>query len=356
MQQAIIHADLSVTFDRASSIPTPTDWQVVIKAETASINPVDWKAASRKNTSNPAPGKDFAGVVHSVGLKVSQFKPGDRVGALNVSSGFAEYSVAPSSSTFKLPDHITFEEAAAFGLPYYTAALGMFKGLPSPAPWNPARPSDYNPLVIYGASSAVGAYAVKLAVLANIHPIIAIAGAAAKETISSVLKPELGDTVIDYREHDSSESLVVAIQNAAWKSKTVKYAFDVIGTDYTINKVLAHVLDPDISYLSNAVPSSFTFNVPAKTVVSMTFAPGVFMPSDPEGEKGSNGKNNVGSRAFMSVATRYLEFALGEGLINAHPLKVLPNGLSSLQEGLQDLKEGRNRSLKYIMRVNDTEW
>ena len=39
--------------------------------------------------------------------------------------------------------------------------------------------TDYTPLLIYGAFSAVGAYAVQLVKLASIHPIIKIAGAAA---------------------------------------------------------------------------------------------------------------------------------------------------------------------------------
>jgi NADPH:quinone reductase-like Zn-dependent oxidoreductase len=50
----------------------------------------------------------------------------------------------------------------------------MFRNLKLPTPWNPATTST--PFVIYGASSAVGSFAIKLARNSNIHPIIAIAG------------------------------------------------------------------------------------------------------------------------------------------------------------------------------------
>ena len=364
MKLATINPDLTVTFEHDVVVPTPDDFEVVIKAETAAINPTDWKAALRKTApDHQAPGKDFAGVVHSIGSKVFQFKPGDRVGAFNITSGYAEYSIGPSSTTFKLPDHVSFEEAASLGLPYYTAALGLFKDMHAPAPWSPARPSDYNPLLVYGASSAVGAYVVKLAALANIHPIIAIAGAAANDTIADIIRPELGDVIIDYREHEMSNSLITAIKTAASHSGTVKYAYDVIGTEHTINNIIAHVLDPELSSLAYAVPISFTPQVPEKTSVSLTWAPGLFKPlpqyasqQQSNAETGPNGKNNEGSRAHTSVASRYLEFALGEGLIKSHPFKVLPNGLSSLQGCLQDLKEGRNKSLKYVMRIGETKW
>ena len=55
-----------------------------------------------------------------------------------------------------------------------TAALGMHQRLGLPDPWTPA--TQPTPLVVYGGAAAVGSYAIKLAILANIHPIIAVAG------------------------------------------------------------------------------------------------------------------------------------------------------------------------------------
>jgi NADPH:quinone reductase len=59
-------------------------------------------------------GDDFAGVVEAVGGGVSEFKPGDRVAALHqigtAGGSFAEYAIAPSSTTFHIPDDISFAE------------------------------------------------------------------------------------------------------------------------------------------------------------------------------------------------------------------------------------------------------
>lgn len=50
---------------------------------------------------------------------------------------------------------------------------------------------------MYGGSFAVGAFAIKLAVASNLHPIVAVAGAGSNY-VSSLLDPAKGDAVIDY--------------------------------------------------------------------------------------------------------------------------------------------------------------
>lgn len=48
-----------------------------------------------------------------------------------------------------------------------TAAFALYDKLGLPQPWHPATEST--PLVIYGAATAVGSYAVQLAVRSNIR-------------------------------------------------------------------------------------------------------------------------------------------------------------------------------------------
>lgn len=58
-------------------------------------------------------GDDIAGVVHSVGENVSEFKPGDRVAALHElvapHGAYAEYAMAPAYTTFHIPTQTSFE-------------------------------------------------------------------------------------------------------------------------------------------------------------------------------------------------------------------------------------------------------
>lgn len=48
-----------------------------------------------------------------------------------------------------------------------TAAVGLYQRLGLPEPWSATTKAT--PLVVYGASGAVGAYAIKLAQLSNIQ-------------------------------------------------------------------------------------------------------------------------------------------------------------------------------------------
>ena len=60
-----------------SAIPVPSANQVAIKVVVSGSNPKDWKRAESGAELNT--GDDIAGVVHSVGSNVVEFKPGDRV-------------------------------------------------------------------------------------------------------------------------------------------------------------------------------------------------------------------------------------------------------------------------------------
>jgi NADPH:quinone reductase-like Zn-dependent oxidoreductase len=58
-------------------------------------------------------GDDIAGIVHSVGADVTEFKPGDRVAAfhemMTPGGSYAEYALAWDHTTFFLPKDTSFE-------------------------------------------------------------------------------------------------------------------------------------------------------------------------------------------------------------------------------------------------------
>ena len=91
-------------------IPKPGAGQVTIRVVAASLNPKDWVWASAEPFNQ---GDDIAGYIHSVGDKVLDFKPGDRVAAFHEvgapHGAFAEYSVAFAHSTFHIPQSTSFE-------------------------------------------------------------------------------------------------------------------------------------------------------------------------------------------------------------------------------------------------------
>src|SRR5688500_14078467 len=107
--------------------PKPGKGQVMIEVHASSINPVD--AMIREGVmQDTAPlglpitlGVDVAGIVDSVGEEVTAFKAGDRVcgqaSPLSGGSGaFAEFAVAPVTTLGKMPQKLSFTEAAACAL------------------------------------------------------------------------------------------------------------------------------------------------------------------------------------------------------------------------------------------------
>ena len=63
-------------------------------------------------------------------------------------------------------------------------------------PWN--KPAGKTLLVIYGATSAVGAYAVQLATRSGIHPLICVSGKGV-EFVEGLIDMIAEDVVVDYR-------------------------------------------------------------------------------------------------------------------------------------------------------------
>lgn len=120
----------------------------------------------------------MAGIVHSVGKDVYEFSPGDRVAAFHrpgTSNGtFAEYSIAPDWTTFHLPHGISFEEGATLPTAALTAAVALYVDMKLPEPFNIGKTGtavkERVPILIYGVSSAVGAFAAKLARLSGLGP------------------------------------------------------------------------------------------------------------------------------------------------------------------------------------------
>ncbi len=125
VSKPILADDSLIDFDVDVLKPGPYDLQVRVRA--VSVNPVDIK--QRVNTA-PPPGQtrilgfDAAGVVESVGEKVTLFKPGDDVfyaGALDRPGTNSELHLVDERIVGRKPKTLSFTEAAALPLTSITA-------------------------------------------------------------------------------------------------------------------------------------------------------------------------------------------------------------------------------------------
>lgn len=352
MKEAIVSKGLKVSIID-SPIPLPSETQVTIKVVVSGSNPKDWKRAESGNELNT--GDDIAGVVHTVGSDVVEFKPGDRVAAFHQMmaphGSFAEYAIAEAHTTFHLPKKTSFEEGATLPLAAMTAAIGLYQQLDLPLPWHPT--STLTPLIIYGGASAVGTYAIQLASLSNIHPIIAIAGKGIPH-VESFLDASKGDIALDYRV--GNETLVSNLQEAAQKSGKIEYAFDCI-SEHNSYQNICSVLDRSSGKITLILPFKDYAEIPPTITKSITYVGGAHKDTDldPWQKKIPGGGAKVGNQEFAHAVFRFMARGLGEGWFKGMPYEIVPGGLAGVEEGLKRLKDGKVSACKLLFRLEDTE-
>ncbi len=144
--------------------PEPGPEEVVVRVHAASVNPLDWHfmrgspvvVRVMSGLLRPRRGRlgvDLAGVVESVGSRVTRFRPGDEVfGAAR--GAVAEYAPAREDRLVGKPASLTFEQAAAAPV----AALTALQALRDKAGLEPGQR-----VLVIGASGGVGTFAVQIA-------------------------------------------------------------------------------------------------------------------------------------------------------------------------------------------------
>ncbi|EHA52667.1 hypothetical protein MCOR27_007380 [Pyricularia oryzae] len=331
MKEAIVTRGPEVTI-ADSEIPSPGPDQLVIRVVVSGSNPKDWKVTEwLGKTMNT--GDDIAGIVHSVGSNVWEFKPGDRVASfhemLTPGGSFAEYALGRQHTTFHLPSKVSFEEAATLPLAYMTSALGLHLRLGLPVPWTPA--TEPTPLVVYGGASAVGAFVIKLAVKSNIHPIITVAGRGA-DFVEGLIDRSKGDTIVDYRKGD--DAVVQGIRDAL-KGAELKYAYDATSEHNSyFNIAKAMSTGGKITTVLPAKDEALPDNVEITTTMVST----------------AHGDESDFAYAWFRLLARWLD----EGTFKPHPHEVVEGGLNGVEKGLKGLKEGKASAVKYVFRIADT--
>lgn len=143
---------------REAPDPRPGEAEVRIRVEAAGINFADLMARVGLYPDAPKPpcvvGYEVSGVIDAVGTGVTNFGVGDRVFGMPKFGGYTDTLVIKAAQAFRMPEKMTFEEAAALPVVYLTAHhMMLFTG-------NLRRGSS---VLIHSAAGGVGLAAIQLA-------------------------------------------------------------------------------------------------------------------------------------------------------------------------------------------------
>jgi NADPH:quinone reductase-like Zn-dependent oxidoreductase len=165
--------------------PEPQAGQVRIRVRAASVNPVDWKQATRvASGTRLIPGRDLAGVIDAVGDAAGPWKVGQAVIAIATGGSYAEYAIASANAVAAKPQRLSFEEAAGIPVVGETA----WRALVTIANLQPGQR-----VLIHGGAGGVGSSAVQIAKARGAHVI-----ATASPDHNDLLRSLGADECVDY--------------------------------------------------------------------------------------------------------------------------------------------------------------
>src|SRR4051812_19176030 len=140
------------------SMPSAADEEVLVQVGAAAINPSDIKNVQgvfAQTTLPRVPGRDFSGVVVSKGRYAGKQVWGTGPGlGMTRDGAHSEFVSAPAEFVAPKPGALTFEQAAAIGVPYTTAWAAVIGA---------AQLKTGETILIIGAAGAVGSAAVQIA-------------------------------------------------------------------------------------------------------------------------------------------------------------------------------------------------
>ncbi|MBD8877296.1 NADPH:quinone oxidoreductase family protein [Roseibium polysiphoniae] len=178
--------------------PKPAEGEVLVRVKACALNFFDTLIIQGKYQYKPempfSPGAEFAGVVEAIGEGVSEFAAGDRVMGYIRWGAARELVIATEDDLVRLPDGISFEDAAGLTVTYGTT-LHAFR--------DRAKLTSGETVAVLGASGGVGQAAVEIALLMGAQ---VIACASSEEKLAFARRLGAQET-LDYSKLPLKETL-----------------------------------------------------------------------------------------------------------------------------------------------------
>ncbi|EDR03259.1 uncharacterized protein LACBIDRAFT_253472 [Laccaria bicolor S238N-H82] len=321
----------------------PGPGELLVKNKAASLNPVDWKVRKYHAFIKEYPailGLDIAGDVEYIGEGVTGFLKGDRVLSQGQFErqwgGFQQYVKTTAVTTTKIPENISYEQAATIPLALTTAYAGLYSNKPNggglEAPVEPTAVGKYagSPIVVLGGSSSVGQYGnfspvIQLAKLSGFSPIITTSSVKHTEYLKS-----LGATHVV----DRNSPLLAQIKDIT--TQPILFVYDAISERDTQQAGL---------------------DILAAGGTMVTVLPAV--GSQVEGKEIIHVAGLLKAPAHLTLLeTLYgtkLSGWLEEGTIKPNRVEYLPGGLGGIVAGLKRMEDNEVSGVKLVVNPQDTE-
>ncbi len=303
--------------------PKAEKGQLVVKVISTALNPVDYKIMESGNSNWTYPhisGVDLAGEVIEVGEGVTQFCVGDRVAChtdLNKNGAFAEKAAVDAVAASKIPDAVSFDQAASILCAGMTAYQAVVQKL---------NYSQKETILIHAGAGGVGGFAIQLAKELGLK-VFTTASSHNHDWVKS-----LGaDVAIDYKTEDVTKRILEETNNEG-----VDLIFNTVGPDEATEDLKRLTFSGQLAYIAGSPDM--------ETVKPFTLAPSVHEVA--LGAAHSSGsyraKENL---AFMA---KDLMNRVAGGKLDAMVNKVLSR--DELPDGLNEVK-GNHVKGKIIVRM-----
>jgi NADPH2:quinone reductase len=195
--------------------PNLDENSILIKVSSVGVNFPDGLLVQGKYQLKPEtpfiPGMEVAGEVIGLGSKETDFAVGDRIAALSQLNGYAEKAVVKTSSTFKIPENMSYDDACALLCAYGTSHYALKQR---------GKLKKGETLVVLGASGSTGIAAIQIGKIIGAK-VIAVASNSEKQKIA---KENGADLSIGY---DNLKEKLKEISGG----KGIDVIFDPVGGD-----------------------------------------------------------------------------------------------------------------------------
>lgn len=200
--------------------PNPAEGQVLIKVMATSVNRPD--LVQREGKYPPPPGDsiilglEVAGVIEELGAGVTGWQVGEKVMTLVGGGGYAEFAVAYAGHLMRIPENMSFEEAACVCESYITAFLNVFMI---------GEFKDSQSAILHGGGGGVNTAAIQLCkALTPASKLIVTASPAKMERVRAIG----ADFLINFQETPDFTEVVKEYTN----KKGVDLILDHVGAKY----------------------------------------------------------------------------------------------------------------------------